>query len=137
MNIDIQDTSEVTTPISKESLRNILIVEDEPLIGWSVANTLKKAGYQVTVVDSGEKAIERMNSAEFDLIVTDFKLPKISGIAVAANAKSRYPTIPVILMSAYEECRMLIDSFQRNVDLYMQKPFDLSELTIAVRSLTK
>lgn len=137
MNSDIQSTIEITAPGIKEDRGNILIVEDESLIGWSVANTLKKAGYRVTVVESGEEALEIINLIKFDLIVTDFKLPKISGIAVAANVKCKYPTVPVVLMSAYEECKTLIDHFARNIDYYIQKPFDMSEMATIVRRLTK
>lgn len=136
MNSVIQAQVELTSSEAEINLGNILIVEDESLIGWSVANTLKRAGYRVSVVESGEEALERINSTQFDLIITDFKLPKISGFEVATYVKSIYPKIPVVMMSAYEESKTLLTMFTNKIDYYIQKPFTLSEIQTIVRRFT-
>ncbi|MBI4811465.1 MAG: response regulator [Ignavibacteriales bacterium] len=133
MNTDIQDTIEITSPVIKRNLGNILIVEDESLIGWSIGNILKRAGYRVTVVESGEEALGKINSTRFDIVVTDFMLPKINGFEVAAHVKSLYPKAPVVLMSAYEESKAMLNLFTHTVDYYIQKPFALSEIITVVR----
>ncbi|MDI6767274.1 MAG: response regulator [Bacteroidota bacterium] len=136
MNSDIQAQVELTSSETEIVLGKVLIVEDESLIGWSVANTLKRAGYRVTVVETGEEALEIINSTQFDLIITDFKLPKISGFEVATHLKTIYPKVPVVMMSAYEESRAMLSMFKPKIDYFIQKPFDMSEIATIVRRFT-
>ncbi len=106
----------------------ILVVEDEVLVGWSLANAFRKLGMEVTIVDSGEKAIDALPSVHFDLIITDLKLPRIDGFEVAAAVKSAYRDTPVIMMSAIED-PAAGEKSGRSIDAFIEKPFDLKEMT--------
>jgi two-component system OmpR family response regulator/two-component system response regulator QseB len=110
----------------------ILVVEDEPLIGWSVSKALRKAGLWVDHVDTGEKAVQKLRSTTYDLVLTDLKLPQINGFEVASVAKSVSGSIPVIVISAMDERIIHLELEKGVVDFYIEKPFDLDEMTSVV-----
>jgi DNA-binding response OmpR family regulator len=114
----------------------ILVVEDEPLIGWSVAKALRKVGLLVDHVDTGEKAVQKLRSTSYDLVLTDLKLPKIDGFEVASMAKSLSKSISVIVISAMDKSIVSPALEKQIVDFYIEKPFDLEEVTSIVLRFT-
>ncbi len=106
----------------------ILLVEDEALIRWSVATSFMKAGLAVEHVQTGEEAIAKIREKQFDLVLTDLKLPEIDGFEVAARTKSVSPSIPVIIMSALDE-RTFYSAYPHGIiDYYIEKPFNLDDV---------
>jgi two-component system nitrogen regulation response regulator GlnG len=122
-----------TAPTIEEERPRLLIVDDETLVSWSLANALTKAGYQVAIVDSGEKAIEELRSRAFDLLVTDIELPALSGFELASTVRERFPRVPIILMSATTECPTLPKP--SNLDYFVEKPFQIKELVALIDRL--
>lgn len=120
----------------QSSLIEVLIVEDEALIGWSLSHVLRKAGFAVTVVDNGEEAIERFSSSHYDIVLTDYKLPNIDGFVVASKIKENCPQVPVIMMSAYGDCPAYKNNLRSSIDRFIEKPFDLSEITEILNTFT-
>jgi CheY-like chemotaxis protein len=115
-------------------LPRILIVDDEALVRWTLENVCKKARCQVTMVESGEKAIAALNSARFDLVITDMKMPDVDGFEVAEAAKRSLPHVPIIMISAWgdEESRRKA----RGASIYfVDKPFNVLEIKRLIRSL--
>lgn len=117
---------------TREKIPRILIVEDEALIAWSVSNALRKAGFAVTIVESGTEAIRIMRLSQFDVILTDLKLPSIDGYQVAQGAKQIVPDIPVLMMSAAEDMTMRGRSAGGYVDCFIEKPFNLNDIILLV-----
>jgi DNA-binding response OmpR family regulator len=113
----------------------ILIVEDENLVGWALGSALKKTGFDCIAVRSGEGALEVIKSVAIDLVITDLKLPQIDGFEVAAAAKARFPEIPVIMISAGEGDDLRVPIQNCNIDEFVEKPFDLNEMTGVVGTL--
>lgn len=111
----------------------VLIVEDESLISWSLAYSLGKAGIEIIVAESGEKAIERLGSCVIDLVITDRKLPHIDGFQVASAVKAFDPHVPVIMISAQGDVSGNDKTHERVVDCFVEKPYDLAEMTKLVR----
>jgi DNA-binding NtrC family response regulator len=115
----------------------VLVVEDETLLSWSLSHHLQKAGFEVTNVDAGDKALEELSSKQFDLIITDMRLPNIDGMQIVANIKGRVPHIPVIMISAVPDDQML-DSVKRlQIEQVMEKPFDLDEMIRVAETLVR
>jgi DNA-binding response OmpR family regulator len=117
-----------------ETKKQILIVEDEVLVGWTLDNVLKKSGYQVTIVDTAEKALELLKTTVYDLIITDFKLPKTNGFDMAATLRTSHSLTPIIMMST-EQNQDFQSGLPKNIISYfIEKPFDIGELlnTISV-----
>ncbi len=118
-----------------QNFTKILIVEDERLIAWSLASSLHKLGYDIVVADSGEKAIEMLSSTPVGLVITDVELPQTDGFEVASVVKQRYPSVPVILMSAVQDSLRKKDISPDLIDSFIEKPFDLKEVVIKVNQL--
>ena len=121
------------TQETKTHVPKILIVDDEALVCWSIEKTLRKAGYETISADSGEKAIEKLRSSSFDLIITDMKLPNADGFDVAATAKRLLPLTPVIMISAFGDEAAHEKASTMKIDCFVDKPFDLSEIASIVR----
>ena len=111
----------------------ILIVEDETLVSWSLSTALRKVGFIVVAVTSGEQALEKLNSLPFDLVITDVNLPHIDGYSVVAAVKTFHPRIPVVMMSAIDD--PLSDVVHADVDGFIEKPFDLREVVVRISTL--
>ncbi|MBI3193299.1 MAG: response regulator [Ignavibacteriae bacterium] len=114
---------------------SILIVEDEQLVRWSLSHALSKAGFNITTVGAGDVAMEKLQSAHYDLVITDIDLPKMSGYDVAAQVKNYCSEIPVILTSAIGEGDARLRIKKDCVDSFIEKPFDLNEVTEIVTRL--
>ena len=85
----------------------ILIVDDEPLIRESLYEILRIEGYKAHMADSGEEAIEFIKKTPIDIIVTDMKLPKMSGLDLITQAKKHSPDIEIIIITGYGTIEML------------------------------
>lgn len=111
-----------------ETIKQILIVEDEVLVSWTLDNVLKKSGYRVTIVDTAEKALELLKTTVYDLIITDFNLPKINGFDMAATLRTSHSPTPIIMMST-EQNQDFRSGLPKNIiSHFIEKPFDIGEL---------
>lgn len=115
--------------------QNILIVEDEQLVRWSLTHALSKAGFNITTVASGDAVMEQLHSAHYDLVITDVDLPKLNGFQVASQVKHYCSEIPVILTSAVGVGDARMKMQQEGIDAFIEKPFDLNEVTEIVTRL--
>ena len=77
---------------------HILVVDDESAIRYSITKTLQRVGYQVDSAASGEEAIQKMQQQPFDVILTDIRMPGISGVDLLAKVKEQAPDAIVILL---------------------------------------
>jgi DNA-binding response OmpR family regulator len=110
----------------------ILIVEDESLIGWSMANALGRAGYEPEVVDCGEDAVKKVTAGGYDLVISDFRLPRMDGLDLAARLKLVSHTLPVVMISSHEELGASEIDPSRGIDYVIEKPFNLNEIVALV-----
>jgi CheY-like chemotaxis protein len=79
----------------------ILVVDDEPLVCESVAMLLAHDGHEVETAGSGEEALFKQGSAQFDVVITDFAMPGMKGDQLSAALKQRAPSLPVLLLTAF------------------------------------
>ena len=112
----------------------ILIVEDEKLIGWSIANVLHKLGYDTAVITCGKRAKEILHTTEFDFVITDLHLPAFSGLEIVSDVKKMNSHIPVLMISTLEEEEIHTLQQQYNIDYIIPKPFDLTQITSIVQN---
>jgi CheY-like chemotaxis protein len=113
---------------------NILLVEDSDEVSCITIEYLQELGHQVVAVAAAEKAIEELKTAAFDAVMTDIRLPGMSGIELARTLVKRYPNLPVILASGYGAVNVefLMGEKQRTV-LMLPKPYDLPDLERTLR----
>jgi CheY-like chemotaxis protein len=110
--------------------KRILVVDDEAMVLDAVRMTLTHYGYSVETASSGAEALEKLLSTNFDLIVTDLKMPGMTGDQLAREVKKRQPDMPVILLTGYPPERQPAE-----VDAILLKPFSTTDLRATVTAL--
>src|SRR4029079_4469567 len=108
-----------------------LVVEDADAVRVLTGRILYSAGYQVIPVESGAAALERLDSA--DVLVTDVVMPGMSGVELAAAARERRPSLPVVFVSGYTGDTTIAGA-DDPATAFLAKPFDGDDLLRAVRS---
>jgi CheY-like chemotaxis protein len=108
---------------------NILLVEDSHEVSCITVEYLHELGHQVVAVAEAEKAIARLKDESFDAVMTDIRLPGMSGIELARVLVKNYPTLPVVIASGYGalSVEFLMGEKLRTV-LMLPKPYDLPAL---------
>ena len=110
----------------------ILIVDDEPYMCDVCSRTLQRGGYEVVSTSDPQAAAAMLRSEEhFDLLLTDIKMPSISGLELAYIAREQDPTIAIIIMTGFATMENLQQSVQRGIADFLSKPFELEHLHIA------
>jgi two-component system response regulator QseB len=115
----------------------ILLVEDDPMIGESVAEGLKSEGYAVDWVRDGKEADASIGTTPYSLVVLDLGLPRRDGIDVLKGIRERHLDVPVLVMTARDTVRDRVKGLDAGADDYLVKPFDLDELAARVRALIR
>ena len=115
----------------------ILLVEDDAMIGESVAEGLKADGYAVDWVRDGNEAEVAVSATPYSLVVLDLGLPRRDGIDVLKGIRERRIDVPVLVMTARDTVRDRIKGLDAGADDYLVKPFDLDELTARARALMR
>ena len=115
----------------------ILLVEDDPMIGESVADGLKSEGYAVDWVRDGKEAEAAVAASPYSLVVLDLGLPRRDGLDVLKSIRERRLGVPVLVMTARDTVRDRIKGLDAGADDYLVKPFDLDELTARARALIR
>ncbi|MCP5052932.1 MAG: sigma-54-dependent Fis family transcriptional regulator [bacterium] len=116
----------------------ILVVDDDASIRNMLAIVLKEAGYGVTVADGGQSALKQLKTEAFNLVVSDIKMPGISGIELLKKLKSINPDVPVIMVTAFASANDAVEAMKLGAEDYITKPFNLEELKLIIeKSLYK
>jgi YesN/AraC family two-component response regulator len=110
--------------------KRILIVDDEPTLVFFLKQGLQESqpAYLVDGASSGEEALTKLTYNVYDLLVTDLKMPGISGFTLVEVARSLHPNIHVILMTAFGSREVQDESEQLKVNGYLIKPFPTAQL---------
>lgn len=118
------------------SCMKILVAEDEPMLLKTIELKLKKEGYEVISASDGRQAIEQIEKEVPDLIITDIMMPYASGLEIISFVrKSITKKTPIIILSAMEQEKVVMEAFELGADDYITKPFSLNELAIRVKRL--
>lgn len=115
----------------------ILLVEDDELLGDGLRTGLTQSGYTIDWLKDGLAADQALKTENFELIVLDLGLPKLDGITVLQNLRSRGTTTPVLILTARESVEDRIKGLDSGADDYLTKPFDLYELCARLRALQR
>src|SRR5205809_215553 len=111
-----------------DSVKHLLLVEDEAPLRQAIAEQLADRGYQVEQAESGEAALAHLADFAFDIIVTDLRLPGVDGSAVVEAAVERYPHIIAIVVTGYGTVKDAVEAIKRGAWDFVSKPFQLDEL---------
>jgi len=115
--------------------KRLLIVEDEKSIAKLLKLNLELEGFETDIASDGSIALQKIDSAYFDLIILDLMLPEISGLNVLQKVKLTHPQIPVIITSAKDTSGDRIEGLKAGADDYLNKPFQIEELVLRIKNL--
>jgi CheY-like chemotaxis protein len=129
-------------PVSKPrktSEKRVLFVDDEPAITEMAGHILAHSGYRAMFFIDGNEALEyfRAHPYDFDIIITDLKMPRISGSELASRCAEINPNIPIILTTGFSEKISLASCRQWGVTTVITKPFSIQQLLANLEELTK
>ncbi|MBF6041119.1 MULTISPECIES: sigma-54 dependent transcriptional regulator [Pseudomonas] len=111
---------------------NVLVVDDEPKLCDLLASALSQSGIQVFTASNGLHALKVLECDDIDLVISDWRMPGMDGPQLLAEIKTRYPHLPVIVMTAYSTVKNAVQSMRNGAFDYIAKPFDIDELDITV-----
>lgn len=120
------------SPLSDQSGRNILVIDDNAELRKVVTLFLQRSGFTVSGAENTENARSLLNKEPFDAVLTDVLMPGEDGIQFLSKVHKSYPEIPVILMTGHAELQMALDAIKNGAFDFIQKPFDLDKLNTVV-----
>jgi DNA-binding NtrC family response regulator len=118
---------------------SILIVDDDPNSLFGVCQILKDEGYQVLPAESGKEALKKLKTDSINLVITDEKMPDMSGMALLSEVKRIDPEIPVILMTAYGSVSLAVEALKQGAYYFFEKPIfnNLEQFLVIIRQALK
>ncbi|HEV2208629.1 MAG TPA: sigma-54 dependent transcriptional regulator [Verrucomicrobiae bacterium] len=114
----------------------ILIVDDDPGQRSLLDSFLRSQGFDTTLAESGPQALERLRQQEFGLMISDVRMPGMSGLETLRRARQENAVLPVLLVTAYADIREAVGAMRDGALNYLAKPIDLDELLVTVRQVT-
>ena len=115
--------------------KKILLVEDDPSLGFVIKDNLTMRGYTVTLCTDGEAGERSFRAGDFNLCIFDVMLPKKDGFALARSVRESDKEIPILFLTAKSMTVDKLTGFQTGADDYITKPFNLEELLLRVQKL--
>ena len=113
-------------------MARILVVDDQEMMRDSLAGTLVREGHEVVACSDGPAAVSRLQAGRHDLLITDLKMPKMTGIELLAEARRLRPEMPVVLMTAFASVNTAVEAMKLGAYDYIQKPFDGDEIRLLI-----
>src|SRR5437899_1227310 len=114
----------------------ILIVDDDPSQRSLLDSFLRTQGFETLPVSSGERALEILRSEPVSMMISDVRMPGMTGLETLRRARQEHAVLPVLLVTAYAEIREAVGAMRDGALNYLAKPIDLDELLATVRQAT-
>jgi DNA-binding NtrC family response regulator len=114
----------------------ILIVDDDPGQRSLLNLFLQSQGFETALADSGERALEILPSGNFDMMISDVRMPGLTGLETLRRVRQQNATLPVLLVTAYADIREAVGAMRDGALNYLAKPIDLDELLVTVQQAT-
>jgi DNA-binding NtrC family response regulator len=115
-------------------MSKILVIDDERSIRNTLKDILEYEKYEVDLAEDGNKGLEKIKSAEYDVILCDIKMPGLDGIEVLERLVVLAPDTPVVMISGHGNIDTAVDSIKKGAFDYIEKPLDLNRLLITIRN---
>jgi DNA-binding NtrC family response regulator len=125
----------VATELRKKpsEMPRLLIVDDDPGQRSLLNSFLRGQGFETVLADSGERALELLRSGKFAMMISDVRMPGLSGLETLRRARQEHATLPVLLVTAFTDVRDAVAAMRDGAVNYLAKPIDLDELLNSVR----
>ncbi len=113
-------------------MARILICDDQDMMRDSLCSLLLREGHEVVAATDGPFALSKLTGGRFDLLITDLKMPRMTGIELLTEAKKVRPDMPVVLMTAFATVQTAVEAMKLGAYDYIQKPFDGDEIKLLI-----
>ena len=110
----------------------VWVIDDDQSIRWVLERALGRAGFTVEGFDGGTGVHSRLRSREPDAIITDIRMPDVDGLELLGEITTRYPHLPVVIMTGYSDLDSAVSAYQGGAYEYLPKPFDIDEAVALV-----
>lgn len=110
----------------------ILVVDDEESIREFLEIMLKKEGYEITLAEDGQKAIDLLAKKSFDMIISDLQMPNVTGIELLKHVRDSYPDIVFMMITAFGTTETAVDAMKMGAYDYLTKPFKIDEVRLNI-----
>ena len=111
----------------------ILIVDDEPSMRLALSESLESCGYEICTSEDGVDALKKFHDDRFSVVITDMRMPKMSGMEVLRGIKKISPRTPVIVITAYGTVNTAIEAMKEGASDFIMKPFSLEHLESVIK----
>ena len=115
-----------------KNLVTILIVDDELMMRKLLEKILTREGYKVLTAEDGQQALDIVKKEKVNIIISDMKMPNMSGFELLRAVKAEFPEIGMIMMTAYGDTYTVKDALLLGADEYITKPFKSFEVSLIV-----
>jgi CheY-like chemotaxis protein len=116
--------------------KHILVVDDNEVLKMTLSRLLNVEGYTVLTASGGDEAIKIVQNEYVDLVLLDINMPNVNGYDVLIFIKQNYPSIKVVMVTAYADLKNAVESKKLGADEFITKPFNVRELFSTIFRLT-
>lgn len=123
-------------PAEKSPPLSILVVDDEPLIRWSLSETLSDSGHRIVEAADGSEAVEAVTTTPlpFDVVLLDFRLPDSNDLSLLSQLRRLAPQARIIMMTAFATPEMTQGALDRGANGVLTKPFEIADMARLVQT---
>ncbi|PKQ62852.1 sigma-54-dependent Fis family transcriptional regulator [Labilibaculum filiforme] len=115
-------------------MKKILIIDDDPTICLMLQGLLKRKNFDADTVFSAGEALKRLENNQFNLVLSDFRLPDFDGLELLQRIKAMHPQVPVIIMTSYADIRTAVNAIKMGAFEYVTKPLNPDEILLLINS---
>jgi len=124
----VQGLPAAAPQVVSERRERVLVVDDEPDLAESCAYFLERAGYEARCAGSAQEALKLLDEQSFDAVVSDVRMPRMSGMELLAAIRERDPDIEVLLLTGYPDLQMAVSAIKQGAFDYLAKPYGEQDL---------
>lgn len=114
--------------------KKVLVIDDERIVLESIGKILKEEEFIVDVSLGGRKGLERAIQKDYDLVLTDLRMPDIGGMRILRDVKRARPAVPVVMITGFGTVKSAVQAMKLGAEQYLEKPFSPEELVKTVNS---
>ncbi|HEU4343052.1 MAG TPA: sigma-54 dependent transcriptional regulator [Candidatus Binatia bacterium] len=124
-------------PVLPDLVPSVLVIDDEPMTCKQLERLLAYNGYVVTTAGSAEDGLKKLEKQAIDLVITDLRLPGISGVDLTKRMRELWPDIPVVVMTGYAEIATAVEVLKLGASDYLVKPFSAAAIHESIRNVVE
>jgi two-component system nitrogen regulation response regulator GlnG len=112
---------------------HVWVIDDDSAIRWVLDRALSQASIPITAFNTADQALHHLNDEAPLAIITDIRMPGMSGLDFLEKVQESHPQVPIIVMTAHSDLQSAVHSFERGAFEYLPKPFDVDDAVAVVQ----